>query len=108
MAVAAAARKRKSGTAPMDRRVETLRDDIVALQENMRTLVTDAGDAANGGIHDAVRATENAAQQVLDDVEDWAAGNVDSVRERIQEQPLKACLISLGVGMLLGAWLLRR
>jgi ElaB/YqjD/DUF883 family membrane-anchored ribosome-binding protein len=108
MAVAAAARKKRNGATPMDRRVETLREDIVALQENMRTLVSDAGDAANGGINDAVRATENAAQQVLEDVEDWASGNVDTVRERIREQPLKACLISLGAGMLLGAWLLRR
>ena len=103
-------RKKSSGSAggAMDARLGALRNDIEALQENMKSLVLDAGDAANARVHEAVRATESAAQQVLDDVEDWADGNVSSVRDMVRAQPLKYCMLSLGAGAILGALFLRR
>jgi len=100
--------KKRNGVKPMDKHIAALREDIEALQDNMKSLVSDAGDAANERVNEAVRATENAAQQVLDDVEDWASGNVDSLRDRVREQPLMSCILSMGAGALVGALFLRR
>jgi ElaB/YqjD/DUF883 family membrane-anchored ribosome-binding protein len=103
-------RKERNGTRALttDARIAVLRGDIERLQKNMKSLAADAGDAANSGVHDAIRATEDAAQQVLEDAEEWANENMDSVRERIRDEPLKYCLISFGVGAILGALFLRR
>jgi ElaB/YqjD/DUF883 family membrane-anchored ribosome-binding protein len=103
-----AAHKKRNGATPLGRRIETLREDIETLQDNMRTLVTDAGGAANEGVNEAVRATEFAAQQVLEEVEEWADDNVNSLRDQIREQPIAACIVSLAAGALLGALFLRR
>ena len=101
-------KKNGSGAGALDARLGALRDDIEALQENMKGLVADAGGVANAGVHEAVRATENAAQQVLDDVEDWANGNVSSLRDMVREQPFTSCILSMSAGALMGALFLLR
>jgi ElaB/YqjD/DUF883 family membrane-anchored ribosome-binding protein len=103
-----AVRSKRNRVNPLDKRIATLREDIEDLQDHMKTLVSDAGDAANTGVSEAVRATEIAAQQVLDDVDEWATGNADLLRDRVREQPLMSCILSLGAGALVGALFLRR
>ncbi|MGD0143560.1 MAG: hypothetical protein ABSC92_10400 [Rhizomicrobium sp.] len=101
-------KKNGNGSKAIDASLGALRDDIEALQENMKSLVVDAGDVANDRVRQAVRATENTAQQVLDDVEEWANGNVSSLRDKVREQPFTSCILSLSAGALMGALFLRR
>ena len=101
-------RRRKNGAGAMDVRLAALRDDIEALQQNMKSLVVDTGEVAGDGVHEAVRATENAAQRVLDDVEEWANGQVGSLRGVVREQPFTSCILSMSAGALMGALFLRR
>lgn len=91
-------------------------DDIVLEDEGLTqrldraadALIAEA-DAAEIAGDDAPRVT-SVRQAVRDDaalVRDKVAGRVDSARDTIRDQPMKATLYALGVGVLLGM-LLRR
>lgn len=96
--------KRVSGEGQIEARLSALRQDLEALQEDMRGLGEGVGEAAQERLTEALRATEALASQA----QDWGNENLDTVRDSIREQPLAACLVSMGIGTLLGAILLRR
>jgi len=96
--------KRLSGEGQIETRLSALRQDLEALQEDMRGLGEGVGAAAQERLSEALRATESLASQM----QDWSNENLDTVRDSIREQPVAACLVSMGVGALLGAILLRR
>jgi ElaB/YqjD/DUF883 family membrane-anchored ribosome-binding protein len=113
-----ALRRKKGAPKNLDTRLETLRSEIDALQNNIKDLASDAGDVAGDRAKMAVRAAEAIAErayrlaqdsvgQKVDDVEAWANDNLDNARDQIREQPISAFLISLGIGAILGAILLR-
>ena len=81
-------------------------------------MATDSGEIANDRARMAIRTAEAVAErayklaqesvsQKVDDVESWANDNLDNARDQIREQPLSALLVSLGIGVVLGAIFLR-
>jgi ElaB/YqjD/DUF883 family membrane-anchored ribosome-binding protein len=99
-------RRRRSDTGPdqVESRLAALKQDLEALQQDMRGLGEGVGEAAQERLREALRATEGLRTQM----DEWTNENLDSLKESIREQPLAACAISLGMGALLGAILLRR
>jgi ElaB/YqjD/DUF883 family membrane-anchored ribosome-binding protein len=110
--------RRKKAPKNLDARLGALRSDIDALQDDVKGLATDSGEIANDRAKLAIRAAEAVAErayrlaqesatQAVDDVESWANENLDTARDSIREQPISALLVSLGIGAILGAILLR-
>jgi ElaB/YqjD/DUF883 family membrane-anchored ribosome-binding protein len=93
-----------TGEGQIEARLSALRQDLQALQEDMRGLGEGVGEAAQERLTEALRATEALAVQA----QDWGNENLDTVRDSIRDQPVAACLVSMGIGALLGAILLRR
>jgi ElaB/YqjD/DUF883 family membrane-anchored ribosome-binding protein len=96
--------RRTEGPEQVENRLSALRQDLEALQQDMRGLGEGVGEAAQERLREALKATENLAAQM----DEWTSENLDSLKETIREQPLAACAISLGIGALLGALILRR
>ena len=114
-----AERQKNFGSKNIDKRLGALRSEIDALSGDVEGLASDAGNAADGRVHLAMRnaeivaerayrLAEEAATSVADDVETWTNGNLESVRGSIREQPLSALLLSIGAGALIGAAFMRR
>jgi ElaB/YqjD/DUF883 family membrane-anchored ribosome-binding protein len=83
--------------------LQTLQDDIAALQANMSKVIADLGGAASEGVTQAMRNASTTAEEVAEQVEEFGSESVDTVRSTIRAQPLVACAISVGAGALLGA-----
>jgi ElaB/YqjD/DUF883 family membrane-anchored ribosome-binding protein len=92
----------------LEARLDALREDLEALQTDMRGLAGGVGDAATARLNEMLRNTEDMADQITAQVEDWTNDNAESLREQVREQPLFACAVAMGIGALLGAILLRR
>ncbi|MBV9992555.1 MAG: DUF883 family protein [Alphaproteobacteria bacterium] len=112
------ARTKRKTPKDIDNRIDALRADLNSLQDNTKGLATDTADVATGRAQDALRLAEGLAQRALrlaeetasgyrDDIEQWTNDNLDDARERVREQPLAALMVSLGIGAILGALLLR-
>ncbi len=97
-------RRGGDGAAQMEARLAALRQDLEALQEDMRGLGEGVGEAAQERLREALRATEGLTAQA----EDWTNENLGSLREIVREQPVAACLVSAGIGAILGLLLFRR
>jgi len=97
-------RRSDSGPDQVENRLSALRQDLEALQQDMRGLGEGVGEAAQERLREALRATETLAAQM----DEWTNENLNTLKESIREQPLAACAIALGVGALLGVVLLRR
>jgi ElaB/YqjD/DUF883 family membrane-anchored ribosome-binding protein len=80
--------------------VDALRSDLNALRKDARELANGVGAAAGSAV--------NAAEDAYGDIEKWTRDNIGSLRESVHDQPLIACLLSLGIGAVLGALFLRR
>jgi ElaB/YqjD/DUF883 family membrane-anchored ribosome-binding protein len=102
-----ARRKSKSNGHDLQERLDALRGDLGALQKDLRGLLSDAGETANGQIHDAVRSALRSVEDVADRVEEWGSDNLDTVRDAVRSQPLAAVALSMSAGALLGALFLR-
>jgi ElaB/YqjD/DUF883 family membrane-anchored ribosome-binding protein len=102
-------RKRKNGSNGhgVQARLNALRDDLDALQEDMRGLVNDAGGAASQQVQGVMTEAVHSAQDMADRVGDWGNDNLDVVRETVRSRPFVACALSVGAGALIGALLLR-
>jgi len=101
-----------------DAHLTDLKNDLNALQRDMRQLIDkvgmSAGDAANGAAHQVRDAANGAAHQVRDaangaahQVESWADDGAKSVRQMIRAQPLAAIALSMSAGAVLSL-ILRR
>jgi ElaB/YqjD/DUF883 family membrane-anchored ribosome-binding protein len=111
-------RTKRRNNRDLDRRIETLRSDFDQVQSHAKDLAGDAGDAAAGQAHAAMRAAESVAERALrlaeetaqgfaGDIEHWTNDNLDVARGKVREQPLAALLISMGIGLLFGAIFLK-
>jgi len=114
-----AQRRKKSTPKTVDTRLRALRSDIDTLTADMKGLAGDVGDVADERIQKLMRAAEHVAERALhlaeeattqftDDVETWANDNLESARESVRAHPLLAIGLSIGLGALFGATLLRR
>ena len=93
------ARRRKNGT-DSAAHLNNLKKDLDALQRDMRLLVEKVASSTGEQV-------VNAANGAAKDVEEWASGGADNVREMIRSQPLAAIALSMSAGAAL-SFLLRR
>lgn len=111
MATAATAttRKRRNGRngADVQARLTSLRDDLDALQQDMRGLVNDVGGVASEQVQGAVNGAIDSASEAVERVSEWSNENLDGVRQAVRTQPLAACALSMSAGAIIGALLLR-
>ncbi|HEX4078693.1 MAG TPA: DUF883 C-terminal domain-containing protein [Rhizomicrobium sp.] len=87
--------------------VQILAAQLEELQSELSTLRKDARNLATG-VSEAAGAAVSAAGAACDDMGKWTVDNIGSMRSSVRDQPLMALVISLGVGAILGALLLRR
>ena len=104
-------RTRRKTAKDIDKRLDALRSDLDALQDDTKGLATDAAGVAARAAESlatrALRLAEETASGMASDAEAWTNDNLDGARERVREQPLAALLVSLGIGAILGALVLR-
>ena len=86
----------KTSNIMMQSRLNSLRADFDALQQDVRGLASDVGDAASEQV-----------QGAMDLVTEWGSENLTTVRSAVKTQPLAACMLSMSAGALIGALLLR-
>jgi hypothetical protein len=80
--------------------MSAVRADLDALQRDVRGLVNEVGGAATREVRGAVGTT-------VSRLEAWGSENLAGMRAAVRNQPLKACVLSIGAGALIGALLLR-
>jgi len=105
----ATARKRKNGRngADLQARLSSLREDIDALQHDVRGLVSDVGDVATDQVHTVMNDAMGTASETVERVTEWSSDNLEGVRQAVRTQPLAACVLSMSAGAIIGALLLR-
>jgi len=99
-------RRKKEMT--LEERLEALRADLEALQGDMKGLAGGVGDIASERVSEMLKTTEDMADQITSQVEDWATDHVATLRDTVREQPVLAIALAMSAGALLGAILLRR
>jgi len=77
------------------------------LQSQLSSLRKDARHLTDG-LSRTAGAAVGTAEAAYQGVGKWTSENVDNVFEWGHDQPLTACLVSLGIGAVLGALFLRR
>ncbi|HVX56312.1 MAG TPA: hypothetical protein VHA37_01160 [Candidatus Saccharimonadales bacterium] len=92
----------------LEERLDALRADLETLQDDMKGLAGGVGDIASERVSEMLKSTEEMADQITSQVEDWATDNVATLRETVREQPVLAIALAMSAGALLGAILLRR
>ncbi len=94
--------KRKStrNGADLQGRLASLREDFDTLQQDMRGLMSDAGDVAADQVQTAISSAADTASQTVE-------RNIEGVRHAVRTQPLAACVLSMSAGAIIGALLLR-
>ena len=102
-------RKRKnSNGSEVQARLSALRSDFGTLQKDIRGLMTDVvGRKEIQGAMDVVGGALQTAQQQVGKFEEWGTENLGGVRKVVRDQPLAACVLSLGAGAIIGALLMR-
>ena len=89
-------------------RLNSLRADLDTLRDDMRGLVNDVGAATSHQFHGALNDAGESALHTVERMETWSNENLDGMRKRVQRQPLAACALAMGAGVLLGKIFLRR
>ncbi|HEY3779402.1 MAG TPA: hypothetical protein VGL35_15225 [Rhizomicrobium sp.] len=93
-------RRTKNDVRKIADQLESLQSELTALRKDARKL-TD-------GLSRTADAAVTTAEAAYDGVGNWTTDNVGLMREWSRNQPLTACLLSLGAGAVLGALFLRR
>lgn len=84
--------------------LEELRQDVEALKGDFARLMDTLSQTARHGVRGAASEAEMAAGEVSD----WAEEQYLALRENIRAQPLTACAIAAGMGLVIGQILMRR
>jgi ElaB/YqjD/DUF883 family membrane-anchored ribosome-binding protein len=116
-----AARAKKTTVADDDLQgqLDALLSDLQNLQGDVRKLAAGAKSEASDRIAEALQAAEarvtaaiataqGAAGEAYEQAEEWATDNIDSLRESVREEPIKALAIAAGIGAVFGLLFLRR
>ncbi|MFG1189664.1 hypothetical protein [Xanthobacter flavus] len=92
-------------TAPAaEANLNDVKSDLDQLKADFTKLLETLGKTAKHSVKGAKGEAETAAGEVGD----WAEEQFLTLRESIREQPITACAIAAGVGVILGQILLRR
>ena len=94
----------KAEAAKIEPTLEELRADVEALKADFARLVETLGKTARHGVKGAASEAEMAAGEMSD----WAEEQYLILRENIRAQPLTACAVAAGMGLVLGQFLMRR
>lgn len=97
-----------SEASDMQAKLDALKGDLESLQQHMRGLASDVGGVAAERMNTVLADAMESVQEMRERVSDWSDDNLESFRETVRNQPLAACVLSMGAGALLGAILLRR
>jgi ElaB/YqjD/DUF883 family membrane-anchored ribosome-binding protein len=89
------------------KQVNRLAAQLDELQSQLSSLRKDARQLTDS-VSKTAGAALSTAEATYKDVGKWTSDNVDNVYEWGHDQPLTACLVSLGIGAVLGALFLRR
>jgi ElaB/YqjD/DUF883 family membrane-anchored ribosome-binding protein len=92
----------------LEERLDALRADLESLQDDMKGLAGGVGDIASERVSEMLKTTEDMADQITSQLEDWTTDHVDTLRDTVREQPVLAVALALSAGALLGAIFLRR
>jgi ElaB/YqjD/DUF883 family membrane-anchored ribosome-binding protein len=82
-----------------------------ATADEAKSFVDRASDAVASGfttVADTVTDGVASATHAGSDLQGWAGEKLSQLRDRVQEEPIKALAITAGIGAILGALLLRR
>ena len=88
--------------------LHALQADMAALQANMSKVIAGLGASASDGVTHAMHSASSAAEDIVEQAEEYGQEGVDAVRSTIRSQPLTAIAISVGAGALIGALLSNR
>lgn len=94
----------KPDTSKIEPTLEDVRQDLETLKADFTRLVDSLGKTARAGAKGAVGEAELAAGEVSD----WAEAQYLTLRENIRAQPITACAVAAGLGLLFGQILMRR
>lgn len=89
-------------------KAEPTLDDVRADLERLRAEFTRLLDAAGQGAQQKLEEAAGAAEAKVESAGLWAEGRCGALRDTIRAQPLTACAVAAGVGLILGQILLRR
>ena len=92
----------------MQAKLDALKADLESLQGHVRGLAGDVGGVAAERMNTVLADAMESVQEMTDKIEGWGNDNLESIRDSVRDQPLAACVLSMGAGALLGALLLRR
>jgi ElaB/YqjD/DUF883 family membrane-anchored ribosome-binding protein len=84
----------------VEAQLDALQSELSSLNKDARKIASHVGNAAGNAFE--------AAETAYNDMGKWTANNVKTMRGSVRNQPLTACLVSLGAGAVLGALFLRR
>src|SRR5579871_2974512 len=91
----------------MQSRLNSLRADFDALQNDVRGLASDVGDVASTQVQGLMNDAIGTATPAADRIGEWGSENINTVRKAVKTQPLAACMLSMSAGAIIGALLLR-
>ncbi|NVO16938.1 MAG: DUF883 family protein [Rhodoplanes sp.] len=91
--------------------LQSLKDDVTRLAEQVSTAISASGDATlngmKGRLNSVGEAVHDAGERGRDAVTDFAESIGSTVEETVRSRPLTTVAVALGLGVLVGA-LLRR
>jgi hypothetical protein len=96
-----------SGSTKTDADVVALRDDLAALKRDVTSLIEHLKNGATKTAQGAAAQFDDGAQRLYRNITAEGERSVKAVSRQVEEQPLTAMLIALGVGYVAGRILMR-
>ena len=96
-----------TGSTTSDPDVAVLRDDLAALQRDVANLIEHLKTGAANTAQGAAAQLDDGAQRLYRTVAAEGGRSVKAMSRQVEEQPLTAVLIALGVGYVAGRVLMR-
>jgi ElaB/YqjD/DUF883 family membrane-anchored ribosome-binding protein len=96
-----------ANTSPEAQTIASLHEDISALKRDMAQLIDQLGQRGAAKVASASAEIESGARQAYSDAAATATRSAKAAMRQIEEQPLTALLIALGIGFIGGRLLSR-
>jgi hypothetical protein len=81
--------------------LSAVRSDLDTLQKDVRGLVSEVGGVASREVQGAMGGAIHSAQEAVERI--WSKENGGGMRDVLRNQPVAACVLSLGAGAIIGA-----